>query len=69
MSDYFQSLDSIAQSRYLEKLQLIGLSIEDDPYTNSDKFIDELGHQWNLGTSSVTTWHIHTTATSSMEKP
>ena len=43
MSEYFKSLDSIARSRYLEKLSLLGLTEKDDTYFNTvDKFEDDL---------------------------
>lgn len=42
MSDYFQALDPIAKERYLQKLRLLGLHEKDDPYTNSDEFVDDM---------------------------
>ena len=32
MSEYYRKLDAVAQSRYLEKLKLLGLEEKDDPY-------------------------------------
>ena len=45
MSNYLQSLDETGKSRYLEKLDLIGLSEEDDPYSpqNTAYFLDCMG--------------------------
>lgn len=37
-SSYYQSLDSVAKGRYVEKLRCIGLEIEEDPYLESDNF-------------------------------
>ena len=42
MSDYFQAFDPIAKERYLQKLRLLGLHVKDDPYTNLDKFVDDM---------------------------
>ena len=48
MSEYLQALDPIARARYVEKLQLVGLSETDheDPYEppkfrNCDRFEDD----------------------------
>ena len=32
MSEYYIKSDAVAQSRYLEKLKLLGLEDKDDPY-------------------------------------
>ena len=42
MTEYYRKLDAVAQSRYLEKLKLLGLEEKDDPYEASDScnFID-----------------------------
>ena len=44
MSDYFKALDPVARGRYLEKLRLLGMSEEDDPYaaSNEDKFVEDM---------------------------
>ena len=44
MSDCFRKLDRIVKTRYLEKLQLLGLDRTDDPYDprNSHKFVDDM---------------------------
>ena len=44
MSDYYKKLDSIAKTRYLEKLKLLGLDEKDDPYDpiNSHNFVDDM---------------------------
>ena len=44
MSDYYKKLDSIAKTRYLEKLKLLGLDEKDDPYDpiNSRNFVDDM---------------------------
>ena len=43
MSEYYRKLDAVAQTRYLEKLQLFGLEEKDDPYEASNSyFIDDL---------------------------
>lgn len=44
MSDYLSSLDPIARARYTEKLQLMGISEEEDPYLlwNGDKFVNDM---------------------------
>jgi len=36
-SDYFKSLDVRAKERYLEKLSCVGLSINYDPYLESNQ--------------------------------
>ena len=43
-SEYYRKLDAVAQSRYLEKLKLLGLEEKDDPYeaSNSCNFIDDM---------------------------
>ena len=35
MTEYYRKLDAVAQSRYLEKLKLLGLEEKDDPYEAS----------------------------------
>ena len=44
MSEYYRKLDAVVQSRYLEKLKLLGLEEKDDPYeaSNSCNFIDDM---------------------------
>ena len=44
MSDYFNNLSEEAKKRYLEKLKLIYLAIEDDPYSSksADKFVKDM---------------------------
>lgn len=44
MSDYFKSLDSTDRRRYSQKLQLIGLKEDEDPYLlqNTEKFVDNM---------------------------
>ena len=44
MTEYYRKLDAVAQSRYLEKLKLLGLEEKDDPYeaSNSCNFIDDM---------------------------
>ena len=44
MSDYYKKLDSVAKTRYLEKLKLLGLDEMDDPYdpVNSHNFVDDM---------------------------
>ena len=32
MTEYYRKLDAVAQSRYLEKLKLLGLEEKDDSY-------------------------------------
>ena len=32
MSEYYRNIDVVTQSRYLEKLKLLGLEEKDDPY-------------------------------------
>ena len=32
MSEYYNGLSNTVKSRYREKLQIVGLTIEDDPY-------------------------------------
>ena len=54
MANYLDSLDSTAKRRYIERLTILGLTEKDDPYTNQDKFVDnmtmwppvEYGHIW-----------------------
>lgn len=42
MSEYVDSLDAVARSRYFEKLGVLGLAATDDPYASSD-FQDTIG--------------------------
>ena len=36
LSEYADSLDGVAKSRYLDKLRLLGLAATDDPYASGD---------------------------------
>ena len=36
LSEYVDSLDGVAKSRYLEKLRVIGLAATDDPYASGN---------------------------------
>ncbi len=44
MSEYLKKLDGIAKARYLEKLKLLDLDENGDPYDskNISKFVDEM---------------------------
>ena len=42
MSSYFTSLDFQAKERYKEKLEAVGLSLDDDPYISGDKFTSDM---------------------------
>ena len=44
MTDYFLQLDPVAKARYAEKLQLVGLSEQEDPYKlwEDGKFKDDM---------------------------
>ena len=44
MSVYIQSLRQVAKASYLAKLELLGLSAQEDPYAacNADKFEDDM---------------------------
>jgi hypothetical protein len=42
MSSYYKALDSIARTRYLEKLGLLGFEEKDDSYFYRDKFEDHM---------------------------
>ena len=44
MSDYYRSLEAPAKDRYLDKLRLLGLDEDGDPYAahNKEKFIDDM---------------------------
>ena len=44
MSDYFKALDPVARRRYAEKLQLLGMVEQDDPYApwNEEKFVEDM---------------------------
>ena len=48
MSEYFKSLSNTAKSRYKEKLQAVGLTIEADPYIpgNDNKYLSDNMAQW-----------------------
>ena len=43
MTEYYRKLDTVAQSKYLEKLNLLGLEEKVDPYeaSSSCNFIDD----------------------------
>ena len=49
MTECYRKLDAVAQSRYLEKLKLLGLEEKDYPYeaSNSCNFIDNMT-KWPL---------------------
>ena len=36
LSEYVDSLDGVAKSRYFDKLKVLGLAATDDPYTSGD---------------------------------
>ena len=65
MSDYYRSLEAPAKDRYLDKLRLLGLDEDGDPYAahNEQKFIDDMslwppveyGHIFCLSTDPVCT--------------
>ena len=42
MSDYLKNLSESAKERYLQKLKLIGLKEQEDPYAISEKFVDDM---------------------------
>ena len=42
MTEYYRKLDAVAQSRYLEKLKLLGLEEKDDPYKASNSCVTTL---------------------------
>ena len=44
MSDYYRSLEAPTKGRYLDKLRLLGLDEDGDPYAahNEEKFIDDM---------------------------
>ena len=42
MSDYFVSLDSAAKERYCQRLGLLGLDENSDPYRNAEDFVDDM---------------------------
>ena len=48
MSEYFKSLSNTAKSRYKEKLQAVGLTIEADPYIpgSDNKYLSDNMAQW-----------------------
>ena len=44
MSDYYKSLDGKAKARYKKKLEMAGLTLQNDPYApvNHEKFKDDM---------------------------
>ena len=44
MSEYYKKLDPVSQKRYLDKLKLLDLTENDDPYApdNATKFVDDM---------------------------
>ena len=42
MSGYFESLDWQGKKRYKEKLETVGLSLEDDPYCSDERFSSDM---------------------------
>ena len=75
MSDYLQSLDSTAKDRYIRKLQVLGLTEEDDPYAarNGGKFTEDM----TLATGGVRAyillfcgapWSLHAATANAMEE-
>ena len=44
MSNYFATLDPISEERYIQRLALVDLNIEDDPYeeNNRDTYEDDM---------------------------
>ena len=49
MSEYFKSLSNTAKSRYKEKLQAVGLTIEADPYIPGNDTINTSQTTWLSG--------------------
>ena len=44
MSEYFRSLEDDAKLRYVAKLEAVGLTIQDDPFSpeNESRFVDDM---------------------------
>ena len=42
MSDYFRRLDGDGKVRYKDKLDIVGISIEDDPYLPNANFLSDM---------------------------
>ena len=44
MSDYYRSLEALTKGRYIDKLRLLGLDEDGDPYAahNEEKFINDM---------------------------
>ena len=44
MSEYYSGLDESGKKRYKQKLEAVGLTLEDDPYApkNQEKFVNDM---------------------------
>ena len=45
MSLYYKCMPPVAKARYFEKLRMLGLAEDDDPYANEARFVDDLS-EW-----------------------
>ena len=65
-SDYYTKLDSIAKTRYLEKLKLPGLDEKDDPYDaiNSHNFVDDITRWPAVENGNIFSYYILATTRS-----
>ena len=60
MSDYYKKLDSIAKTRYLEKLKLLGLDEKYDPYDpiNCHNVVDDMTRWPAVEYGNIFCYHI-----------
>ena len=42
MSSYYEELDWQAKKQYREKLEVVGLSLKDDPYSMNERFSSDM---------------------------
>ena len=47
--EYWQSLGSFEEDKYITKLRTVGLSLEDDPYAKESKEFQDAGRHKQLG--------------------
>ena len=55
MSLYYKP---VAKARYFERLRMLGLAEDNDPYANKACFVDDLS-EWYISEWHISEWHHH----------
>ena len=70
MSEYYSGLDESGKKRYKQKLEAVGLTLEDDPYApkNQEKFVNDMSKRPKLEFGHVFTYFIKRPGVFTMEQ-